>query len=532
MKKLSKLLLALFLTGTAAQAQFITPAFPETVYPTAPMAVVLRPQHTSCYSMSGIGYGGVANNLYIHTWNSSGGPVNGIAWRRTDPVTGSTFNVGTAVINGNIRDLEAVFVQISGNFYVVATYYEVGVGFFYRIYLWTPTALNPVGTPTLLQSCSDYRRISLDAHKLYGIAITWQDITGRVYVKVADATGGTLVIGNNIAVTNASNAAIPDVAIADAGNLLVRIAFVDQGSGEINVMNESFNTLLVATSPMPFVLDDLNPASFPSPLLVDPFRSNNLQLDCPDHYIDDNWSYVYTDDQRNVFARIRTRAVSPVPFTVNLSNWLGSFRNEYVTIAYRPDGTGIHYGWFTGYTGNPLPGFIATQLNDDGSFVTPPGTFKVVANSTTYCSEPVLSFSKQNDLSDRLFAVYPMFGTGGTGYEIRSKIIPWSSPSFISTPVTPGTETASAAGTELSVFPNPFTETFRISVKNDVPTAVYEATLADLQGKTIARPKGSLGTVNQNLQGVADQLPAGLYFLTVKNDGGLHQTLRVVKSEK
>ncbi len=37
------------------------------------MSVVLRTRHTSCYSMTDIGFGAAANNLYIHTWNSAGG---------------------------------------------------------------------------------------------------------------------------------------------------------------------------------------------------------------------------------------------------------------------------------------------------------------------------------------------------------------------------------------------------------------------------------------------------------------------------
>lgn len=530
MKKLVKLALGLLLTGSVAQAQFITPAFPETVYPTAPMAVVLRTQHTSCYSMTDIGFGAAANNLYIHTWNSAGGPVNGIAWRRTN-TAGTTLNLGTAVINGDIRDLEAGFVQVSGTYFVVATYYEQGVGFFYRLYQWNPGGLAPVGGPVLLMACQQYRRISLDAHKLYGVAITWQDISGRVYVKVADASSGTLVIGNNIEVTNAFNAAIPDVAFSHAANLNVRIAFVDEGSGLINVMHEDFFTLLGAGGPMPFILDDLNPAAFPPPLIQDPFRSNNLQLDSPDHFPDDNWSYIYTDDQQNVFARLQTWSVSGVPFTMNLSNWLGAFRNEFLTLGYRPDGMGIHYGWFTRYTGAPIPGFIALEMNDDGTFVTPPGNFKVVANTTAYSWEPVMSFSKQNDLSNRLFVAYPMSGVGGFGYEMRTKLIPWGAPSFITTPGTPGVATASVSEVELSVFPNPFTETFTVGVKNDAPTATYEATLTDLQGKAIAHPKGNLRGVNEALQNAVRNMPAGIYFLTVKNDGQLHQTLRVIKAE-
>jgi len=530
MKKLFKFTLGLLLTGGVAQAQFISPVFPETVYPTAPMAVVLRPQHTSCYSMSNMNYMGAANDLYIHTWNSSGGPVNGIAWRRTTP-GGATINFGTAVINGNIRDLEAGFIQVASDYFVIATYFEVGNGFFYRIYRWQPTGLVPVGGPNLLSACPDYRRISLDVHKLYGVAITWQDCSGRVYVKVANSMGGTLVVGNNIEVTNAFNAAIPDVAFAHASALNVRIAYYDQGANQIMVMHEDFFTLLAACCPMPLVTDDANPAFFPPPIMTDPFRSNNLQLDSPDHFSDDNWSYIYTDDQMNMWARLQTWSVSATPFTVNLSTWLGSFRNEYATLGYRPDGMGIHYGWFTRYTGAPIPGFIATELNDNGSFITPPGTYKVVANTTAYCTEPIMSFSKQNDLSARLFVAYPMIGVGGSGYEMRTKLVPWGAPSFITTPGTPGVEAASVPDVELSVFPNPFTETFTIAVKNDSPSATYEVTMLDAQGKAVAKPKGNLTYVNETLQTAANNMPAGIYFITVKNDGELHQTLRVVKTK-
>lgn len=177
-----KLLLATAFAGHAAYAQFIPPTLPETVYPTAGSGMFHDGfQNASCYSMSNVTFAGIPNNLYVYSWDNYilPGPNNGIVWLRTDPVSGMTYHQGFISKTSRVFDLEVVFINSGGNYYVVASYAS-SLGLCYDIYLWDMSGLVPVSVdnviaPPIPPPFYEYRRISLDAHDLHAAAIVWED---------------------------------------------------------------------------------------------------------------------------------------------------------------------------------------------------------------------------------------------------------------------------------------------------------------------------------------------------------------------
>jgi len=521
----------LFLSGLLcfclnARAQFVPPGYPETIYPAAATSLVLRPQHASCYAMDNIPGYTMPNNLSIYSWNAGASNVNGIAWCWRSSA-GTVLN--NFVVNGLIFDLEVGFVQQGGNTFIVAAYYESGVGHQYRIYQWSSGGLTPYGGGSLSTSAT-YGRISLDAHRLYGIAITWE-VGGRIYVKAMNTASGTWVIGNNIEVGGVSTGAIPDVAFAHVTDLDIRIAYVNTATGAVHVVHRDFPTILVASAgPLGFAVDDVNPAGFSS---VSGFsQSDNLQLDCPDHYTQDNWSYIYTSDGMNVNTRIQNWSLSSSAITYSLTGWLGSSGNEHLTLAYSPAGNSIYYGWYTAYTGaSPVPGYVAVHRGDNGSFIAPTTSyfFNRVANTTWYSVNPVISFSKQNDIANELFAVYAMHGTGGFSYEMRFKHVPWTATSF-----RPGAPEALGEVTReannVFVYPNPFREHLSLAVQPDAAMDIYEVSITDLVGRSLGYFKGNIDLVNRQLQEVTKKMMAGVYLLNIYSTN-IQEQVRVVKIE-
>lgn len=532
MKKSILMLVCLF-SSFFASATFVPPgSYPETTYPTAAMSVVSRPVHVCAYEMDNVMFYGTPNNLFLYSWcggaaGISTPNVNGFAWKRTNP--GGAMPVhhfGQEIIPGVIFDLEVGFVQVGTDTYIVAVYYENGVGHKYRIYRWLPGIAGvSIWSSGTLSSSASYGRISLDVHRLYGVAITWE-VAGRIFVKTMNTTGGTLAVGAARDIAGITSGAIPDVAFAHADDLLVRISYVNKTSGDIHTINNLFSNLMVGTGTTTFATDDINAASFPS--TIGAWYADNLQLDCPDHHTEDSWSYIYSDNDNDVFSRTYTPSYSSSPFISNLTGWLGAYNNKYLTLAYAPGGTKIHYGWYTNYTAySPIPGYIVREYSDIGI---PSSTFpKIVTTAPSYSSISVMAFSKQNDWSSRLFAVYSMVNTGGLNYEMRYKTVPWTAASF-----RPGNATSTEEiqnENVITVIPNPFTNHIAINIAGDNGKAIYSTSITDIQGRVLLNTKGTLENINQQLaKWSSGSAKAGLYFIQLQETNGkIHRSFKVVK---
>lgn len=536
MKKLSMLLFSVTLCASALQAQtFLSPAVAEIISVPNSAGVVSRVQHTSCYTYSGVSFGGTANNLYLYSWNApwASGTLAGIGWCRRNTTDVTVFNQGFLPVSSDIADLEVGFINVRNDFYVIATYYKFSTGrHMLDIYQWTNTGLVPFNMGNVL-STSTYGRISLDIHELSTAAITWNDAAG-LHVKTISSPGGILTIGNSILITNVpANSVIPDVAFAHATGsaIFVRIAFVNAANGDIHVMRKDLATLLTPIVSTTFLTDDVNPGAYP---LVTPvqfeYTPNNLNLDCPDHYSTDNWSYVYAPDTTNIRARTKTVSFSASPFNTTLNAGLIGKRNFHPTIAYDRTGQTINYGWYTDFASK---GYVAVERTETGGFVTPSGTYRVVSNYVGFLpgittATPVMAFSKQNDNSSKLFAVYPILPSNTALIDLRTKLVSWTASTFNA--VAPGTASLSAKTENASVAPNPFSGKIALDVPGDHGDNTYSINISDISGRMVKQVAGNIHSVNSQLDLWADEATKGFYLMNVTfHTDGNTRSFKIVK---
>jgi hypothetical protein len=511
----------LFICCNSLNAQtFVAPIYPEIIYPTVAMNAIVRPQHVSCYGIASTP-GSMTNNfLRVHSWNCIGASTNfnGIAWRRTNMNNTATYDLGYVSKFGDIYDLEVGIISTTNQTFVIASYWT-GNGCYYDIYKWDPTGLSPSSLNNLISLTGKHPR--MDSHKSYGIAITWEDTDG-IRVKVFNTSVvNTLQIGDNRLIENTANCIKPDVAFAHAtSDLLVRVAYVNP-AGDVYVVNKSFNTILGTTFPsIAFNTDDIQTGINPG----------EIDIDCPDHPSEDNWSYIYS--QGNVIrARLKTVGFSAAPFTINVSDAsINTVANVSPTIAYANDGQSIYYGWATSYATTPTPGYIAVERAINGGYITPFSWYNRVTTSTTFPSgSPFLhvAFSKQNDESPAgLFAAYSMHALP-TDYEMRTKIVPWPATSF-----RPGntTEVENVAQQDISVSatPSPFHQEFSINIPNDNNSSIYSVAIIDLSGRIVRKLNGNLSTINAGLKGIGSEMLAGIYIVDI-HAKGVNKTIKVIK---
>jgi len=516
MKKTIMSLCCALLGTFAVQAQtFIPPSFsfPEVTYPTGPMNAVSRTFHTSCNSYGNLN----GDNLYVYSWSCTQPIAGGFAFRRN--TTADVLISQGYQPYADVSDLEVGLIAVNSTVFIVASYYKVNTGHFVDFWTWNVAG----GTISLyasypLTTNAIYSRISLDVHKLYGAAVTWHDGNNDIFVKVFNTGGGFLQAGSTLQI--ASNGVIPDVAFSHYGDLKVRVAYVDPTSGNIRVIHGLFNDLLVGT--VSIATDYVQTGIYPAlgnQLNHNPVASNWMHIDSPDDNPpgSDVWSYVYAATSGDIMSISKYNASAPV-----LMNLSGNIKGQTPTIAYGADAQSIHYGWYTNFTATPQPGYVAVERRINGSYITPPNAYKVVANTTNYSGTPALCFSKQNDMNNNLFAVYPMFASP-SGYEMRFKLVPWLATTFRhEVPVTgePVIETVSAS-------PNPFTSTLQLKGNLNHTYTLY---VTDISGRVLYNRSGSLNELNAGLQEIAGPLKPGIYFLDILNQTtSLRQSLKAVK---
>lgn len=537
MKKVTALLVGLALSSSAAlQAQtFVPPAIAEIISVPSSAGIVNRVQHTSCYTSANVSFAGTPNNLYLYSWNApwAGTTFAGIGWCRRNTTDATVIQQGYMPLSSDIADLEVGFIIVRSDVYVVSTYYKFSTGrHMMDIYRWDATTLTPFSMGNIL-STSTYGRISLDVHDLNTVAITWNDTSG-LHVKIISG-GAALTVGGTITITNVpANSVIPDIAMSHptSSSVMVRIAFVNAANGDIHVMRRNLPAILASGATITFVPEDINAAAYPGVTPVQfELTPNNLNLDCPDHYATDNWSYVYTPSYNLILARTRTVSFSASPFNMNLNTGLTTVNNFHPTIAYDRTGQTINYGWFTDY-GNR--GYVAVERTETGGFVTPSGTYKVVSNFTSFMpgihtATPVMAFSKQNDNSSKLYAVYPILPVSTLAIDLRTKLVPWTATTFSA--VVPGhIAELTKEESEAVISPNPFTNSIALRIAGNRGDDIYTVALTDISGKAVHQLKGNLDMVNNKLGAVSSHLSKGIYLVNVTFYAtGNTRTFKIVK---
>lgn len=527
----------------SSQAQFVSPTYtPYTwplTYPTLPSNPVTRTLHTSNYSftISDFNGTGVANNLYVHSWNMGGEPTNsggtytsyncGIAWRRLDPSNTTVYDEGYINVDPDLMDLEVAMFHEQTQMYIVASYYKNHVGHFYDIYKWGSTGISLV-SHNALTSQSEYTRISLDAHRLYGFSIVWQDIaTASVNVVTALALP-TLAVSNTVQLAGTSDAVFPDVAIGHPntpGTLQLHIVYIENSTG--NIVENLVDYATVQAAP-PFTVlsptvEDIIPSSFPfwtygtasSYSFWVAATSASLNIDCPDHYDVDNWSYVYTDNSYDVQARVmdyHTSSITSYDLTdgslgITAINGNPLRPNLWPTIGYDQTGKSIYYGWsYIDWTA-PFPAsslYVAVKLNECCSSLVYP-YYMIVDKLTS--GTPAMSFSKQNDASTYFFSMYPQYS--GV-YRIDNKYIKWTSATF-----KPGPASVSNAADNITFYPNPFSDKLSVLPAATFQKQLMNVEITNIQGKVVGNYNDKGANFNTYLEKITPSLSNGIYIIKV-----------------
>ncbi len=542
-----KLILTLsiaFSSFAGANAQnFVTPTAYEDSYPTAGSPFISRTTHTSCYSFSNLGFSSTTADIVLSAWDAPG-LIAAVAWRGIVPGTGGAGIINQGIVPySNVQDLEVGLLSVNNGYQVIVAYYKNGVGHFFDVYDLNLTGMTYLYTKQL-STMASYTRISMDSHKLYGVAITWQE----KFIKSIVLLGGSSLSASGILTLSGSNGYTrPDCAFShsnQAGTLNVHYAYYHPVSGVI--IESSFDFWTAIGLGTTTIFPSVNDAN-----LAAPSSGVNVNLDCPDHYDVENWAYTYTDNYYDISVRFIDYHSTATPTTVVVNDnsvlssaAINSSMNYNPFLAYDHDciyGVGTLYvGWVSQYidpaTSNPAS-YIAVQIKEDGNGPVTPVDYLTVPNNTTLTSgTPYLSFSKQNDATDYLYTIFPQY-VNGVGYRMQHKYHAWNNSQFKgATPVYTCNNdedhkkafAARNAGMNITLYPNPYVSTFELQIPADIQNEKGSIIITGVDGKTYGTFEGDMRNANSYLSTIGANMPAGNYAIQVQVNGRT-QVLKTTK---
>lgn len=227
------LIAGLLLSARESKAQTAA-SIPQTPLPTITGTgnPVVKPQNAASSTFQNISFGGVTNNLYVHSWDNPDWP-DGIAWRRSDN-TGATLNQGYLTIP-YANDIDIVIYESAGNYYVLAAYYfnngtAATKGHYYDIYKFTATGLAVSSTMNLLALSPTFGRINVDATASIGLSIIWRGTNG-IYVKAAALPAA--LFGPNVLLPGTVNFKDPDVCINYYPSKVLQMVYLSNTNNNI-----------------------------------------------------------------------------------------------------------------------------------------------------------------------------------------------------------------------------------------------------------------------------------------------------------
>ncbi len=528
-----------------ANAQtYINPTAFEDSYAPVGSPNINNTTHTSCYSFSNVNLGAGNVDLVTSGWDVPGGPST-VAWRELAPGIPSTI-VNQGMLNyGGAQDLEVGIVN-AGGIQLLVAYYRPGFGHVLDVYNWLPGG--PVfAYNVILSGIPFYTRISMDCHKLYGVALTWEDPFAGIQTMLGATTGGPLTFSGVLTLAGTMGETQPDCAFSHTtSNLNVHFAYYNPATQAVTEAEYQFWPYVPLPSmTVTYATNDVN--------FVGPVNMPPVNLDCPDHYGVDNWAYTYTPNSNDIVVRLIDFNTSGVPTTVIVNNGsLGNTPNNAAInvnsfVAYDYNcimGIGSMYvGWYSTdidpMTGN-ANGYTALQMDESGSFLLTPNDYLTVANNPTFASPtPYLSFSKQNDQTNYLYTVFPESQFGN--YSMQNKYHPWSTAAFKGhhEKYTCNDEANLAAfaqkqqsAIQLTAYPNPFTDKLILKIPAELQSKTADITITDITGKSYGTYSGPLQNANERISNMSSTLAAGSYFMNVSVQGEQKQTIRLVKADK
>jgi len=524
------------------------------------MATMPNIRQTHNYSIINIETGYGIADMYLAGWSSLSTPGE-VTYQFTAP--GDPTNMlYQGLINVPGDEISVGSISIGSQPLILISYRSTSgtAGYKLDIYKVTTGAfpISFYGTLNISSNIGGDGRISMDCHRGYGVAIAYATPQG-IETRVASTIGGSLMIGQSIALTGTSGNICPDVAISHAGNLNVHYVYYNPNNYRITESVVDFNTLLTTTLPQSPFIEDINQLPIST---YNFFRYIRPIIDCPDHYDVDNWAYTYCYNtspggganalpSNGVFVRHVDYHTSGTPMTVNVTD--GSLGNvpcldEYPVfpaLYYGEGGNGfatdqIYVAWYNQINQAQNGGmFVGVHMREDGSgFLNDPDYYTVPNSYNSNSVQTILPFnlydyyigpialSKNSDAkydiaTNFLYTTYFYSDPTNTFY-LDHVFHKWNDNSAYRTTgnasvVRP--ECGGVAGLsqltngQLTVQPNPFKDAMQISFSlpedGEVHTAVY-----DISGRVVWTHTETLAKGNHILQtDNLNNISAGIYML-------------------
>jgi|GEM_PF-1863852 len=510
MKKIYFLTCLLTIGFSMAYGQFSTATIPEQAYP-IPADSCFRSDNINCYGFSDVFFpaDGTQDDLSVFCWTKYIGMGNSdcfIGYRRIKAGTNLILDENYFSIP-NSKGMDVAILKMDNDFYVIAGYHKTGVGHKLDVYKWNAGNLT-LSSSYSLSNTVVYSPVKVDAHDLYGFAVTWAD-HGKVHVRVGRTDAGSFISCDAV-LDQSDDYQYPDIAIGHANSI--------SGSGlSLHFVYTSLNNTQVVESMLEFDDVHLNCMPLMIPHIEEHMNGNFgiPRIDCPDHSDKDDWSFVVSDNNK-VVSSVMAHNFSPVPSHYVLND--GSMGNLNITtvsnngpvLAYDNMGKHIYYGWVSTYVyPSATVGYIGLKMKIDGNLVNS-NYWKMLQSITYSFGTGTIALSGQNDHSNDLYSVFSLSNFFG-GYQIGHKNIPWSDTSFRPNP----TDVLNVKNAGFEISPNPFTQDIQITNLLDRGNEAYIARVSDITGRVLLEYKDNLMEVNKQLNSLGNKLSPGMYILNV-----------------
>jgi hypothetical protein len=509
----------LLLGSLNAGAQFTSAVYNDVPYPSG--NPVQRPDDIHCYSAE-VSMSGNTYTLNVYGWNNAGTSAEGFAWRL---MSGSSLvNAGIVPVNNSSSiDMGIVQEPNTGTIKVVVAYHKTGVGHFMDIYDAAVTGLTLVSSMNL-SNANALPRISVDAHKLYGVLISWSDPNQGIFVKTLNTNTGLLTIGTTHILTNTFKSLDPDITFTHSGSnpLLAHVAFHRGSPNQMEEQRMDFFAMHGSMSiPFTGAVEDVYP--IPSGWDVGP-----ASIDGPEHASVENWAYAFplfnpSTGFGPVITRVKNGTTSTVsqfdategPFgsTPTGPYDLSTRLNRGVSLAFDPIQDYFRIAWFYCPTTNYSAGrYVVQYMKINGGLLNPGGTYlNAEVNPAGNTSGTRCITLNPNNSTPENFTAYGHFN--GSVYSIRVKSLPWAATSFKTAPT--AVTGAQSVSPDFNIYPNPSSSAPSISFSGTLADAELNAVIVNSFGQVCAAAHGDGQTLGMRLIENWSSLPAGQYIVRV-----------------
>jgi hypothetical protein len=510
-------LLSLCVTG--AQAQFIGASVPDLPYPSG--NPVLRPDDLHCYSAE-VPIGGNMYTLNVYGWNSAGNIGEGFAWRL---MSGPTLvNSGVVPIpNSSSIDLGIVYEPNTNIVKVIVGYHKTGSGHVLEIYNAGLGGLSLV-TSMGLSGTSALPTIAVDAHKLYGVLVSWSDPGVGIHVKTLNTNTGTLTIGTSHVLSNTFKSSDPDITFThdnNSGLLNAHVAFHRNSPDQMEEQSMDFFAMH-NSAPVPFTgnVNDVYP--IPAGWAV-----GRPSIDAPEHATVEHWAYAFSMyDPGTLLGPVVSRVNDGNTYTVTQYDmtegpygatapgpWdLSGRYNVGPCLAFDQNQDSYRVAWFFNSNATmPNGKYIVQKIDVFGNLANPGGAYlDAEMNPAGNTSASRCITLNPNNSTAENFTAYGNFN--GSIYSIKVKSLPWNAVTFRAPLNVSGT---TVVAPDFSLSPNPTHEAPSMSFAGPLGDADMDAVMLNSAGQIVASAHGNGQAISMQLMNRWSSLPAGMYTIRI-----------------